>query len=321
MLSTSERKEYLQAVNCLAAKPARTDKSLAPGAKNRLDDFTYNHINQTNIIHISGSLLPWHRVFISQFEAALRSECGFKGHLPYWDTGRFASNQSHSPVFDGSATSFGSNGLPVPHAPFQGLIPGLATNFTLPKPAGSGGGCVVDGAFANLTLSLGPVVVAAANVNASNVFGLEPNPRCLARDFFGPASAGNLSWDAVTKLVGQPSIAAFRGTLETGVHLNGHLAIGGEAADPFSPTNDPAFYLLHAQIDRLWAIWQGQDLAARADAIDGCRTFLCIPLASAPDVPPSNATLADLMDLGLGGKVAIKDGMSPTDNGRCYLYE
>lgn len=47
------RADYIRAVHCLAAKPPLMDKRLAPGAVNRLDDFTYIHINQTNIIHQS----------------------------------------------------------------------------------------------------------------------------------------------------------------------------------------------------------------------------------------------------------------------------
>lgn len=50
-IDDATRRDYIRAVKCLAEKPAQTDKKLAPGAVNRLDDFTYIHINQTNIIH------------------------------------------------------------------------------------------------------------------------------------------------------------------------------------------------------------------------------------------------------------------------------
>lgn len=50
-IDDATRRDYIRAVKCLAEKPSRTDKKLAPGAVNRLDDFTYIHINQTNIIH------------------------------------------------------------------------------------------------------------------------------------------------------------------------------------------------------------------------------------------------------------------------------
>jgi hypothetical protein len=57
-LKDPERRDYIRAVKCLAAKPTTVDKSVAPGAVNRLDDFVFIHINQTNVVHNSVSL-PW----------------------------------------------------------------------------------------------------------------------------------------------------------------------------------------------------------------------------------------------------------------------
>ncbi|OTB02039.1 hypothetical protein M426DRAFT_74842 [Hypoxylon sp. CI-4A] len=318
-LDVPTRADYLRAVNCLAAKPARTPKSIVPGVVNRLDDFTAIHINQTNIIHQSGYLLPWHRLFLWEMETALRDECGYKGHLPYWDVPRFSEDQSKSRVFDGSMVSFGGNGAAVPHEPQKVILPGLAVNFTLPKPAGTGGGCVTDGPFKNFTISLGPI--AKEVIDPANKFGFEPNPRCLSRDFYDPASKGVLNWANATTIVASDNIKALRNNIEDLWHLNSHTFVGLEAADPFSTPNDPIFYLLHAQIDRLWAIWQGQDLEHRTYAIDGNRTFLGIAMDYAPDVPPSLATIEDVMDMGLGWHPKTKEGMPMTEGGRCYIYE
>ncbi|KAI1086315.1 Di-copper centre-containing protein [Rostrohypoxylon terebratum] len=314
------RADYIRAVHCLAAKPALTDKRLAPGAVNRLDDFTYIHINQTNIIHQSGYLLPWHRLFLWQMEKALREECGYKGHLPYWDVARFSEDQAKSKVFDGSMTSFGGNGAFIPHGPKRVIIPGLAiANTSLLKPAGTGGGCVTDGPFRNFKISLGPV--AKPVIDPANKYGYEPNPRCLSRDFVNEASRGVLNWANATTIVASDTIKELRTNVERLWHLNSHTFVGGEAADPFSTPNDPVFYLLHAQIDRLWAIWQGQDLEQRTFAIDGNRTFFGIPLDYAPNVPPSLATIEDPMDMGLGWHPLTKEGMPMTEGGRCYIYE
>ncbi|KAI0891457.1 Di-copper centre-containing protein [Annulohypoxylon nitens] len=314
------RADYIRAVHCLAAKPPLTDKRLAPGAVNRLDDFTYIHINQTNIIHQSGYLLPWHRLFLWQIEKALREECGYKGHLPYWDVARFSEDQSKSKVFDGSMTSFGGNGAFIPHGPTKVILPGLAiANTSLPKPAGTGGGCVTNGPFRNFRISLGPV--AKEVIDPENKYGYRPNPRCLSRDFVDNASKGVLNWANATTIVASDTIKELRNNIERLWHLNSHTFVGGEAADPFSTPNDPVFYLLHAQIDRLWAIWQGQDLEQRTYAIDGNRTFFGIPLDYAPNVPPSLATIEDPMDMGLGWHPLTKEGMPMTEGGRCYIYE
>jgi hypothetical protein len=51
LLLPSEKKQYINAVKCLASKPAKTPAGLAAGAKNRYDDFVATHINQTISIH------------------------------------------------------------------------------------------------------------------------------------------------------------------------------------------------------------------------------------------------------------------------------
>ncbi|KAL8742756.1 MAG: hypothetical protein Q9184_008202, partial [Pyrenodesmia sp. 2 TL-2023] len=56
------------------------------------------------------------------------------------------------------------------------------------------------------------------------------------------------------------------------LHAAGHFVIGGLANDPFASPGDPAFYLHHAQFDRIWAIWQAQDPARRAYAVAGTST-------------------------------------------------
>lgn len=61
--------------------------------------------------------------------------------------------------------------------------------------------------------------------------------------------------------------------------------------DAFSSPGDPTFFLHHAQIDRLWALWQNADLPARQYALSGTRTFLNWP-------PSPVGKLEDVIDLG-----------------------
>lgn len=55
------------------------------------------------------------------------------------------------------------------------------------------------------------------------------------------------------------------------VHPAGHFGVGGLQNDPFASPGDPAFYLIHAQIDRLWSIWQAQDPANRLNQVGGTK--------------------------------------------------
>lgn len=41
-----------------------------------------------------------------------------------------------------------------------------------------------------------------------------------------------------------------------GTQAGGHFAIGGIAIDTYASARDPAFYLHHAQVDRIWTLWQ-----------------------------------------------------------------
>ncbi|WP_114284962.1 tyrosinase family protein [Candidatus Halocynthiibacter alkanivorans] len=55
----------------------------------------------------------------------------------------------------------------------------------------------------------------------------------------------------------------FSTELETGPHNRGHVWIGGDMASMASP-NDPAFWLHHAQIDRIWSMWQANNPGEKA---------------------------------------------------------
>ncbi|WP_394753213.1 tyrosinase family protein [Crenothrix sp.] len=57
------------------------------------------------------------------------------------------------------------------------------------------------------------------------------------------------------RVLSRTPYSAFRPDLEGDIHNIVHGFIGGAAGSLSSP-NDPAFFLLHCNVDRLWAIWQ-----------------------------------------------------------------
>ena len=102
---------------------------------------------------------------------------------------------------------------------------------------------------------------------------------------------------------------------ETNGAVGGHYGVGGDPEGDFivSP-GDPIFYLHHAQIDRVWWIWQQQDLDTREFAISGTRTLMNRP-------PSANGTLDDLLEVGvLGESKTIRDMMSTVNGPLCYIY-
>lgn len=140
-MSSSERKAYITAVQCMFTSPSKSDPAHVPGARTRYDDFVGQHINQTTTIHGTGNFLSWHRYFVHGYETALRNECGYKGYQPYWNWFTYQNDLEASPVFDGSATSMGGDGAFVKH---NGTVGGVGTVFI---PSGKGGGCIESGPF------------------------------------------------------------------------------------------------------------------------------------------------------------------------------
>ncbi len=61
--------------------------------------------------------------------------------------------------------------------------------------------------------------------------------------------------NAVQRALSQVPFSSFTDELENLIHNIVHVWIGGSAGTRSSP-NDPAFFLLHCNVDRLWAIWQ-----------------------------------------------------------------
>ena len=68
-------------------------------------------------MHFSGLFLPYHRRFVWLYERALRTECNYAGAQPYWDWTQYYDDLRLGPVFDGTDTSLGSDGIPIPNRP------------------------------------------------------------------------------------------------------------------------------------------------------------------------------------------------------------
>lgn len=160
----------------------------------------------------------------------------------------------------------GSNGRSVPHGPTNISVFGLSLQIA---PA-TGGGCVYSGPFANYTVNLGPVVFAPVDGDG----GLDYDPRCLTRDLSLVWSNNTKPTDVAKLLQSCDDIDCFDSIVEAsdGVHASGHFTIGGLDVDAYASAGDPAFYLHHAQVDRMWTIWQNLNPAKRTRQVWGTGT-------------------------------------------------
>jgi tyrosinase len=160
----------------------------------------------------------------------------------------------------------GSNGASISHGPTN--ISAFGLSLTIP-PA-TGGGCVYSGPFTNYTVNLGPVAFEPKGGDG----GLAYNPRCLVRDLSPAWSSQTKPTDVVRLLENCTEIGCFDTVLEAldGVHAGGHFTMGGLGIDAYSSAGDPAFWLHHAMIDRVWTVWQNLDPEKRTNQVWGTAT-------------------------------------------------
>ena len=100
-----------------------------------------------------------------------------------------------------------------------------------------------------------------------------------------------------------------------GMHAAGHFAIGGEAGDFYSSTNDPVFFLHHAMLDRVWWLWQALHLN-QAKTVAGTHTIFNEP----PSPPTTDQDLIEMNYINLP-PVQIGDVLSTLEGEPlCYIY-
>ncbi|KAJ5819931.1 hypothetical protein N7474_005522 [Penicillium riverlandense] len=315
-LTAAERIDYTSAVVCLHHKPAELPSAEYPGVKSRLDDFVATHINYTLRVHYDGLFLPWHRRYLWLWERALREECGYRGHLPYWNWPLWADNLAASPLFDGSETSLSGDGVYDPNE--QPL-----TNGNLTIPRGTGGGCVRGGPFKNIKLHLGPFSRTLTSFTEIPSPGFAYNPRCFSRSLNDWVASRYTNRTIVETLLASRDINEFLTVVDHwpprmdgvfGVHGGGHFSLGGTMQDLFASPQDPAFFLHHGMVDRMWDIWQDRDEETRRYALNGTGVILNPP--SAPLV-----TLDTVMEFGILDRPrTVREVMSPVEGGLCYTY-
>ncbi|KAK8040095.1 hypothetical protein PG993_008506 [Apiospora rasikravindrae] len=255
-LTIPEKQDYSRAVQCLWDRPSEGRPAFS-AAQNLYDDFVATHINQSEIIHSTGRFLTWHRLFIWTWESRLRNECSYEGYLPYWNWFECPDDLTDSSVFDGSDSSMGGDGEYFEH---NGTL--VANNHFL--PSGKGGGCVMSGPFVNRTVHLGPFQPGMEGLSPVMKSLQDHNPRCLRRDLSVAPAAAFTHQNLHNLITGDASrtIDAFQSELQSSsrgtfsMHNAAHYSLGGDATCVASSYNDPASYLHHAMVDRLYWIWQ-----------------------------------------------------------------
>ena len=188
--------------------------------------FKQDEIHAHTHVHGCPAFLPWHRELVNRFEELIR-EIDPQLSLHYWD---WTQDPTNAP--DGAG--------------------GFVDLFT-PDFMGSAHGQAGDP-----WLSAGLYDPNATPYRSDNEFDPANNPfdppRNLQRNV-QPGAPVTAAQDVAC--VAQPDFPSFDGAIEP-LHAAGHGHIGGVLGNPHTSFRDPFVFLLHSNVDRLFALWQLQ---------------------------------------------------------------
>jgi tyrosinase len=286
------RKQYVRGVTLLKQEflgPTTADLGI-PGQARPVSTYdlfvAWHHIamnrftpatqQDRNAAHRGPVFLPWHRYMLILLELQLQRVLADPTFgLPYWDwaaDGELSpSGQLQSPLWQ--PTGIGGQGDPITTGPFA---------FDQNNPNSW-----------RVRIEVDPNVrLRSTNRGLRRAFAR--NRVNLPTKAQVAAALGRTTFDASPWSV---TSSSFRNQLEgwrpaNGLHNRVHIWIGGDMGPSSSP-NDPAFYLNHCNVDRIWEAWmqdprhgrvylpgQGEPNALRGHRIDDAMHVLFSPPAT-----------------------------------------
>ena len=209
--------------------------------------FKQDEIHQATHVHGGPGFLPWHRELCNRFEDMLRTVDPALS-LHYWDW-----NQDPAPLFTPAflGNANGDVGAPL-----------LGAGFYEPNPKGDN--------YRDDSVHSNPFTPTWTGNYPKHANPADP-PKTLTRAKAAGAppvgqAVGPTFWPTDSQLVNAPTWEAFNdllqgcemGTSNNCAHGMAHGYIGGNLGNPHISFRDPFVYLLHSNVDRLWAMWQTQ---------------------------------------------------------------
>ncbi|KAL7749189.1 hypothetical protein RI367_005340 [Sorochytrium milnesiophthora] len=258
-LSPDEWNRYANAVQQLDQTPSKRPQYTSISA---FEERSGVHVDNWFTPHGDIRFLPWHRLYLTDYENALR-EIDPTVTIPYWGWDEDSDNPEGSPVM--TAAAYGSS---VPNQ------------------------CIPDGPFQSFTTHV-VRTTPGSSVDAQGA------PRCVTRGFDPNGQSSRIPSTAVLgQLISQSArYSDFSKQLEDGPHGQVHVWVGGDMGQRFSP-NDPIFFAHHAFIDKMFTDFQAQ----RNLPYEGAAYNLRRPVSSRDQLTPFTKsdgtpyTVADVWD-------------------------
>jgi tyrosinase len=199
--------------------------------------------NTSNATPYAELFLPWHRQSLLEFETELLAEDlasdtvpDLQG-LPYWDfiadrTWGASGTSPFKPTFLGT----GGVNTTVPFSSWTVVYPPSSPTLGAPNNIFPGKTEVMERGTA-LQQNGTKIALWGASGSGGTIPGL-PTQNQLRAELANPTFG---------------TTAGFSAGLENNIHNATHGAAGGQLRSRIVPTYDPAFWMLHANIDRIWA--------------------------------------------------------------------
>jgi tyrosinase len=241
-LSSTDREKFVNAILKLKKAPSLLHPD--DSTYGRYDDYVEIHMHAMMVMspsnpaddpdwypgwaHNGPAFLPWHRIYLLQFEKDLQSISKDNSvTVPYWD---WTDNDS-SPF---SENFMGTNGEEM---------------------SDNSPGKVIDGPFAYEGPNHWTLVVKDSAEDPNHLtrgFGRRPDARRLPTSVQVDRVMQVPLYDSPVWKLGSPG---FRTGVEVPLHNLVHRWVNGTMLAMTSP-NDPVFWLHHSNIDKLWGDWQ-----------------------------------------------------------------
>ena len=234
-------------------------------------------MGEYQMAHMGPQFLPWHRYYLLRLEADLRDILGDPDFaLPYWDwedceAGNEDGSNPCPKIFD---TDFlGDHGgcedgekEVTGYLVDEGFQTNLYSEGTLEtvfnidslrcdsKPLQRAVGC------SETTEGAAPTGEDAAGVFDRHVYDVESYDTCNTDE--------NVSMRQYLEGYSESEERTLCIIVGCQTHGLGHVYVGGDMASGGMPPNDPMFFLHHANVDRLWAMWQDRNREKDETAVD-----------------------------------------------------
>ncbi len=247
-LTAQEREAFVEALHLMKTIPSQYDDTW-----NAYDYFVDLHVqafDEHTGAHMAPGFLPWHRELLHRFEAEMRRASGNPDlTLPYWD---WTEPESFTIVF--SDDLLGGDGDPddngfVNRGPFRKGEWAMAATYDDTDDEWDD---EIDPDMTLLPLGL------QRRFDIAREFGPLPTADDVADLLDTPRLYDSAPYDETAdyRISMRNYLEGFRGEdAPSAMHNIIHLWVGGDMQTASSP-NDPVFFMHHANIDRLWHLWQ-----------------------------------------------------------------